>query len=468
MPAVNPALRQQISQAFVSHRLNNSELVAVTQRLRECEAEQRSPEPTHSLLKKFSQPDVDMRDPVSLDEVKEAVSYLRLDGYFNRLSEDKPWSPYERALYRRLSGLENDPVPTAALPESKGSPEFAETVKKNFQQWDLDGDGALSNLELDQALANPDLQGEAAAAAVVLRRQSTALQTCVSETSSGVTLADLEYFTAHGVPDNAAATFKVNMGYKANCKAAAQMTPAPNLLNENFDPLQVEQGRAGSCVLLSTQAGVKPEDLKAMFQPLNDGTINVHLADGDTRNVKDLTLAERLYHAKSPNGGRWPGLMEVAIGQRIFEHSPKEDGSFRSAANGINPEEASQALHGRSIARVNLDEISLSDTRRMLISLMECPQPWLAGSRKTVKGQDSVISIEDLHNGIHNNHAYSIQGFDAQTDTVKLRNPWRHGEWVLRPDGKDDGTFSMPLKDFYASYYWVSVPNNPVESGRAA
>jgi hypothetical protein len=475
MPAVNPALRQQISQAFVSHRLNNSELVAVTQRLRECESEQRSPEPTFNLLKKFSQPDVDMRAPVSLDEVKEAVSYLRLDTYFKRLSEDKPWTPYERALYRRLSGLENDPVPTAALPESRGNLAFSETVKKNFKQWDLDGDGALSNVELDKALANPELKGEAAAAAVVLRRQSTALQSCSSEPADGsphpaqgVTLADLEYFTAHGVPDNSAATFKINMGYRANCKAAAQMGPAPSLLSENFDPLQVEQGRAGSCVLLSTQAGARPDDLKAMFEPLNNGTVNVHFADGEIQNVRDLTLAERLYHAKSPNGGRWPGLMEVAIGQRIFEHSPKEDGSFRSAANGINPEEASQALHGRSIARVNLDEISLKQTRQMLISLMSCPQPWLAGSRKTVKGQDSVISIEDLHNGIHNNHAYSIQSFDAETDTVKLRNPWRHGEWVLRPDGKDDGTFSMPLKDFYASYYWVSVPNHSEPSGRAA
>lgn len=470
MPAVNPALRQQISQAFVSHRLNNSELVAVTERLRECESEQRSPEPTFSLLKKFSQPDMDMRAPVSLDEVKDAVSYLRLDSYFNRLSDDKAWTPYERALYRRLSGLENDPVPTAALPESQGSPAFTETVKRNFKQWDLDGDGALSNLELDKALANPELKGEAAAAAVVLRRQSTALQTCISESAQGVTIADLEYFTAHGVPDNSAATFKINMGYKANCKAAAQLGPAPSLLSENFDPLQVEQGRAGSCVLLSTQAGAKPENLKAMFEPVNDGTVNVRFADGEIQNVRDLTLAERLYHAKSPGGGRWPGLMEVAIGQRIFEHSPKEDGSFRSAANGINPEEASQALHGRSIARVNLDEISLKQTREMLISLMDCPQPWLAGSRKTIKGQDSVISIEDLHNGIHNNHAYSIQGFDADSDTVSLRNPWRHGEWVLRPDGKDDGTFSMPLKDFYASYLWVSVPNTPAsaESGRAA
>ena len=30
MSRVNPFLRQQISQAFVSHRLNNSELVTVT------------------------------------------------------------------------------------------------------------------------------------------------------------------------------------------------------------------------------------------------------------------------------------------------------------------------------------------------------------------------------------------------------------------------------------------------------
>lgn len=457
MPAVNPALRQQISQAFVSHRLNNSELVSVTRRLQECEADQSSPQTTAELLKTLSQVDVDQRQPVTLQEVQQSVAYLRLDSYANRLGEDKAWTPYERALYRRLSCLENDPVPTAALPESQGNAAFAEAVQGNFEQWDVDGDGALSNVELDQVLAQPGLAGEAAAAAVVLRRQSTALQSC-TRSGQGVTRADLEYFTAHGVPDNSAATFKINMGFQANCKAAANLGPAPELMSENFDPNLVEQGRAGSCVLLSTQSGARAEQLKSMLQPLPDGTINVNFADGHSENVRDLTLAERLYHAKSPGGGRWPGLVEVAIGQRIFGHSPKEDGSFRSAANGINPEEASRALHGRSIARANLDEMSLQETRQMLVSLMDCPQPWLAGSRKSVKGQDSVVSIEDLHNGIQNNHAYSIQNFDAASDTIQLRNPWRHGEWVIRPDGRDDGTFSMPLRDFYASYLWVSVP----------
>ncbi|MBN9414035.1 hypothetical protein ABS71_21080 [bacterium SCN 62-11] len=459
MAAVNPALRQQISQAFVSHRLNNSELVAVTARLQQCESQQSSPQDTADLLKLYSQVDVDQRDAVSLEDVQQAVAYLRLDTSAQRLSEDKPWTPYERAVYRRLSCLENDPVPTAARPESKGSAAFTEAVSRNFEQWDLDGDGALSNVELDKALANPELKGDAAAAAVVLRRQSAALQSCTNS-APGVTRADLEYFTAHGVPDNSTATFKINMGFKANCKAADNLGPAPELMSENFDPTLVEQGRAGSCVLLSTQSGATPEQLKGMLEPLPNGTINVHFADGLTENVRDLTLAERLYHAKSPDGGRWPGLVEVAIGQRIFGHSPKPDGSFRSAANGINPEEASRALHGRSIARANLDAMSIQDTRQMLISLMDCPQPWLAGSRKTIKGQDSLVSIEDLHNGIQNNHAYSIQGFDADTDTVQLRNPWRHGEWVIRPDGRDDGTFSMPLRDFYASYLWVSVPNS--------
>lgn len=458
MSSVNPFLRQQISQAFVSHRLNNSELVAVTQRLQDCEREQRSPQPTLDLLKKFSQVDCDQREPVSLDEVKSAVSYLRLDSYLERLGEDKPWSPYERALHRRLSNLENDPVPVAALPESQGSSAFMETVQHNFAEWDLNGDGALSNVELDQALAQPQLAGDAAAAAVVLRRQSTALATCADEAAQGVTRQDLLTFVEHGVPDNSSATFKVNMGYKANCKAAAQMRPAPALLSENFDAEQVEQGRAGSCVLLSTQASVQPEQIRSMFEPLDNGTVNVRFADGDVQNVRDLTLAERLYHAKSAEGGRWPGLVEVAIGQRISAHSPKEDGSVRSAANGIHPEEASQALHGRSIARVDLDQMSIEETREMLVSLMDCPQPWLAGSRKTVRGHDSQVSIEDLHNGITNNHAYSIKGFDAETDEVWLRNPWRHGEWVIRPDGRDDGVFSMPLRDFYSSYLWVSVP----------
>ena len=459
MVRLNPSLRQQISQAYVSHRLNNSELVEVTEHLKKVEAGQESPLEARQLLKEYSLVNRDERAEVSHQQLTKAIGYLHLDGQLSALQTDQAWSPYQRALCRRLSDTSYDPVPMSARGEEKGSPAFVATVRENFEGWDVNGDGALTPTELDGAMANPALLSAGAAAAVVLRRQGAQLEKCSQEGQSGVTRQDLEQFLLAGIPENAMATYKVNRGFASQRQAADMMGPAPSLLTENFDPEMVEQGRAGSCVMLSTLASKDETSVKEMFRPLPDGQVEVRFADGQFETVRDLTLAERLYHAKSPEGGRWPGLLEVAIGQRIQAHNPSQDGSFRSSANSIPVAEASLALHGKVTEKVAIDGLSLNQTRELLSQVAHGPKPWLAGSRHTPKGQDSVVSVEDLYNGINNNHAYSIQQFDKENDVVWLRNPWRRGEWAINFDQKDDGVFAMPVRDFYSSFRWVSGPS---------
>lgn len=458
MNKLDLSLRQQISQAYLAHRLNHHEFVHVTGQLQASESAEGNTSEVSNLLDYYREIDVDERPAFSPEQLEDAKSYLLLQRQYEMLPEDQPWTQYQRALYRRLSHTEVDPVPLQAQGEKKGSPAFLAEVRKQFQTWDLNQDGALSNVELDQALADPNLVGSAAAAAVVLRRQGQALENCLAEGANGVSLGDLAVFEKEGIPENAGGTFRVNRGFASALRVAQELPHQPiPLLEEDFDPEKVQQGRAGSCVLLSTLASLEPGSVKSMFRPLEDGQVEVRFADGQTQVVRDLTVAERIYHAKSPEGGRWPGLLEVAMGQRLHEKSPKPDGSFRSSANGISIQEASLALHGRSIERVSLDELSLEQTRVLLEGMKERAQPWLCGSRHTVKGQDSVVSMDALHNGISNNHAYTIQGYDSKLELVQLRNPWARGEWVVNFDGVDDGKFSMPLTDFYSSFRWVGA-----------
>ena len=53
-------------------------------------------------------------------------------------------------------------------------------------------------------------------------------------------------------------------------------------------------------------------------------------------------------------------------------------------------------------------------------------------------------------------HAYTVTRFDREKDTVSLRNPWGSTEPVGadgKPlDGTDDGTFTIPMKDFDKYY----------------
>ena len=54
------------------------------------------------------------------------------------------------------------------------------------------------------------------------------------------------------------------------------------------------------------------------------------------------------------------------------------------------------------------------------------------------------------------NHAYTVMGYDAKTQTVTVRNPWGQNELADR-DGKDDGIFQMPLKEFHVNFPVVSL-----------
>jgi hypothetical protein len=459
MSTVNSSLRTSIARAYVAHRLNHQELVQVVEKLKNHEIGAVEERDVEAALAHYADPARDARPSYSQQDVDAAVAYLELDKVQQGLSEDQPWTPMERAIFRRLSHPQVDPVPSQALSETVGHPEFVAAVMKRFDAWDQDGDGSLTPSELDEVMADPNLTSAEAAAAVILRRQGPQLAKCETrDRASGVTPVDLERFLITGVPDDGQATIKVNRAFPSLAKLAEKLPPAPLLMEENFDPEMVQQGRAGSCVLLSTLSNKKPEDVKSMFHARPDGMVEVTFEDGHVEVVRDLTLAERLYHARSPKGGRWPGLLEMGLAQRIHSEKPKADGSARSGANAISPDIASQALFGKRLKTTSLDNLSLKETRELLISMAKGPKPWICGSRSTPKGVDSLVSPEQLFNGISNNHAYTIRGFDPKKDLVHLRNPWRKGEWVVRPDGHDDGKFSMDLKDFYSSFRWVGSP----------
>ena len=57
--------------------------------------------------------------------------------------------------------------------------------------------------------------------------------------------------------------------------------------------------------------------------------------------------------------------------------------------------------------------------------------------------------------GIVEDHAYTLLGTEEKNgqQLVKLRNPWGSGE--PGRDGKDDGTFTMPVEQFMKAYTMI-------------
>lgn len=443
----DPQHQQQVREAFLAHRLNQAELVRVADG---------GPE----VFEALRDPAVDLRDPVEAGRVEGAVAGLGLDREFRELDPDQVWTPYQRAVYRRLSLPEHDPpeLPARAeVPAAPGNPAFVAAVQSRFDEWDRNHDTRLDTAELDRAMADPSLTPEQAAAVVVLRSHPDALGSADPGDGTGVTLSDFAVFAKEGLPVSAALTGIVNSEFEELLAKASAMPDAAPLDEESRAPLEIRQNRLGTCVMLSTEAGMAEADLEGLVTAAPDGGAVVHFRDGEEELVYELTAAERLFHATGEEGARWPGLVEVAMGQRLARKNRGVD-SARSAADGIPPEEAIQALTGRQAARVSLDELSLNETRRHLADVCSRPGPRICGSRPTPILKEREYDVEALHNGIQNSHAYTLMGYDEATDTVRLRNPWHRGPWIMASDPGETGVFEMPAAQFYASFRWVVSP----------
>ncbi len=395
----------------------------------------------------------------------EGDAIAELQREFEALPSDQPWTARQRAIYRRLSQPDYEPetLPTlekAVMPD----PELVRGLREAFPVLDRNNSLHIEERELDYLMTGgmygearelPDSPEGAAAVAIVGRYQDL-LGSVVPHDGEGVTLHDIELFADQGIPGQPLGTARINEIYAEYRNEAARMAEGALFADERISPEHIHQGSGGSCVLLATAAGLSQGELSSMFEQTDQGNYRVAFADGREETVHEPTLAERLYHSQGADHERWPALLELAFAQRSYSdrrsHDDQTGNSFRSGINGVDPTEAMRALTGRSASQYSLDERTLDQARELLSQAMTSDGPVVCGSRMQPLG--GRISPEELNNGIANSHAYTVLGYDAETDLVSLQNPWHRGEWAHQ-DSPDDGLFEMPLVDFYTSFRWV-------------
>lgn len=452
MIRLSPDINNRLTEAYLGHRLNNAELVELVNRAARGDK-------LEDTFLAFSARETDWRGPVSPETLEKSLEILGLTEQYRNLSETRPWSAEDRAVYRRLSRPEFDPPTEAAAdPPAPLDPRLVTSVEENFSQWDRDGNIRLERQELDYLMGG-GAYGEKrdvaddpvnAVTLATLMKHHNLLSSAVPTDGPGVSLGDINAWAP--LPGNLAAA-NVNFSYSMYLEKAYSLHGNP-VSEQQLSPEHVFQGVVGSCVLLSTIIGSEASDLKAMISEQGDGAVQVRFADGPTELVSAPTLAERLHHSQGLNGDSWPALFELAAAQRLVGEGKRPQDGLRGAIEGIDPEFAIPAMTGRPADRRSIDELSLAQTRELLVWAKAEKGPVICGSRPVANGD--FINVEELHNGIANGHCYSIKSFDAKTDTVTLQNPWHKGEWKHANDGVDDGVFEMPLKDFYSSFRWVT------------
>lgn len=454
MTPLSPDINNRLVEAYLGYRLNNAELVELVNR---STAGENIEDTFHS----FSARDTDWRGKVSPEALEGSLEILGLREQFQNLPEDRVWSAEDRAVYRRLSQPEFDPPtdPPGDYPAPLDA-KFAAEVKESFSAWDRDGNIRLERQELDYLMSggaygekravsdNP----EKAAVLATLMKHYNLLSSAVPVDGPGVSVGDINAWAPE--PGNAAAA-NVNFSYSFyRDKATTISVEGKPVSKEDISPEHVFQGVVGSCVLLSTIIGSEAADLRSMLAEAGEGALKVTFADGPSELVNEPTLAERLHHSRGADGDRWPAVIELAAAQRLVGEGKRPEDGLRGAIEGIDPEFAIPALTGKPADKRSIDELTVAETRDLLVYARAEKGPVICGSRPVANGD--FINVEELHNGIANGHCYAIKSFDAKTDTVTLQNPWHKGEWIHANDGADDGVFEMPLKDFYSSFRWVT------------
>lgn len=316
-------------------------------------------------------------------------------------------------------------------------------------------DGYLSSDELDAAMTNPDLTLEQSAALVTLRRLQADLEELSNDEyfdeDSGVTLADLEVYRSTGQLPGAANTPDE---WYAHHRQQMEGFSTELFANGLPDVNAIQQGGIGDCYFLASLGSAVAQDPQAVADMVvreDDGTYTVTFPDGQSANVAAPTLAEMATYGRSGADGMWVTLFERAAGRIADEDAviPAEalDGGSFMSRWGTN------LFSGDGSTNTDQLGLTANDTTR---DRMESA---FSDGRVVVANINNDL-LGDNRDGLPVGHAYSVLGYDRETDTVTIRNPHGRSEVVDADgnplDGTDDGTFTLTMAEFNRLFSNVS------------
>ncbi len=338
-------------------------------------------------------------------------------------------------------------------------PPFNTLVKKYFPQWDRDHNGELSADELDRALADPAVKGEAAAVAAVLKKIATPTKTVTTPP----TLTVDYLLSAADKPAGGKAK-----GSDLDAKFAAALARIEKADRRLFAPGgpkvdAIHQGGMGDCFAIAPLGAMVHRDPAAvtkMFEQKPDGSVRVAFAGGAVT-VPPLTDGEfASAGGSSENTGCWVRTYEKALG--TYRNRKKDDDdrkalAVETIAHGGSSASVIAVLTGHATAGfscVKYREADETKKKAMLADLRGKLTAAMKDRRLVCAGTPAETKVP----GLTPKHAYAVLGYDAGTDVVTVWNPHGNAFTPKGPDGpengytKKDGLFKMPLREMAQAY----------------
>lgn len=222
-----------------------------------------------------------------------------------------------------------------------------------------------------------------------------------------------------------------------------------DLFNGEPDAMAVKQGRFGTCYFISAmvhKAQLDPAALRKMIKDNGNGTYTVTFAGAKPVTVNAPTDTELLMKTNAGQNGTWATVLETAYARMRNKEAWLP---YTEAMDKVEGGRGSDGISAFSKNGADNDMLTLTSeatTRRKLQSSVSQRKMITAGLNK------DLIRTSPIQDG----HEYTVIGYDRESDTVTIRNPWGTGGNRAEPqnadgtakDGKMDGVFKLTVREF--------------------
>lgn len=229
-------------------------------------------------------------------------------------------------------------------------------------------------------------------------------------------------------------------------------------VSEQFSPIGDCYFLAAVAALANTPAGKR--QIQNMIQDHGDGRYTVTFPGKSPVTIHAPTDMELALYSHAGPDGLWLSVLEKAYAEMSNRDALlpllRRSNPYDKIGNGAFLSAGVAAVSGQSTDTDVLLLTSLDTLRTKLKSALAQQRVVTAGINKSLNPWSEGLTS----NGLPMAHAYSVLAYDPKTDEITIRNPWGHTE-VTKPDGsvrdgKNDGTFTMTLAEFKATFSMIT------------
>lgn len=353
---------------------------------------------------------------------------------------------------------------------------FADVVKKDFNQWDSNGDGQLSEDEVSAALANSKIKNESAAAIVavdkVIRHHKYKLPPLTKEylISSPLKEAAKSKEDADSADDGSKTeTYDYPPSFQQRYVGATKKLAdtSQELFPQSLPSfIDTRQNAIGDCPFVSTVGAMvyrNPADIKAMFKQNNDRSFTVTFGDGQTIKILYLTDSDIAMWSSAGANGLWFTVLEKAYRKILVQTQKKAGDKVANVYESFDSGKTVQIFTGHDIQTNELKEFTPDSPKIASLrnQLEEAVSEHLL--IKTGTSGKGGPNSKNLPPGIPHEHALAVLGYDAKKDLVQVWNPWGNNFTPDGPDGLKNGyktktgQFIVPLKEFVEIFHDINI-----------